>query len=1210
MAQDFCHLHLHTQYSFLDGAIRVKDLFPKVASLGMESVAITDHGNMFGAADFYMQARTAGIKPILGMEAYVAGERGCRDRTVREAYHMVLLAKDQQGYENLVKLASQAYLEGFYYVPRIDKAMLAEHAEGIIGLSACLSGVVARPYLNGETDRAVQVARDFKEILGRDNFFLEVQANGMADQDRVNAFMAQLARDLDLPLIATNDCHYLEQEHHEAQDVLMCIRQKRTVDDPRRHRHEVSAYYVRSGEEMRRLMGSDFAEACDNTLAIAERCNVELDIGHVYLPAFPIPEGYQNTDDYMRELARQGLEQRFAEMKNPPEDRQEYDDRLLLELDVIVNMGFSGYFLIVQDFINEAKQRGIRVGPGRGSGAGSIVAYALRITDIDPMPYALLFERFLNPERKSMPDFDVDFMQERRGEIIEYVAEKYGREHVAQIATYSALNAKSVIKDVARTLGVPFAEVNELTKLIPNMLDGKKVGLEQALEIEPKLKRMQAQNPVYEKIISISRVLEGLFRQAGMHAAGVVIGDKPLTSYTPLFKGAHGELISQFDKDKVEQVGLVKFDFLGLKTLDVIDAAERHVNARIVEENKLSGEALEVAAAQHRHFDSRQPGEPIPALDCTLLAFDEPEVYRLMCGGETLGVFQLESSGFQDLMRRIKPEGFEDVVASVALYRPGPIQAGMVDDYVERKHGRARVTYLHPSLEQVLQPTYGTILYQEQVMQIAQVLAGYSLGSADILRRAMGKKKAEIMAQQRQGFVDGSEAQGVDPKLAGEIFDLVEKFAGYGFNKSHSAAYAAITYQTAFLKTFYPAEFMAALLTTESGSTNDVVKYVAEARRMKIPVLSPDINCSRRSFVVERAADGSAKVRFGLSAVKGLGDAALDAIVEERDAGGPFASLFELCERVSLTKINRSVLVALVHSGALDSFGRPRAQLEAAVETAIEAAQPLQRDKASGQESLFSMLGGGNDNGKGNGESKDSSAAAALNAAAALSAERYDEAIEEWPERERLLFEKDALGFYLTGHPLDDYRDELPRLTGCTAATLAKAEKDAEISVAGVVALLDERTKRDGSGRWANITLEDLTGPMLVQCFTRVYGQAEELLKSDDPVWIRGKVHQDEESGDKKLRAEEVKLLSQLRSDKTRTVLLCLPCDLGNPQEVLLKLREICQRHVGTIPVRMEVHRDGHSRTLIEAGAVRVSPNLQLQNDVQRLLGKDALSFS
>ena len=1198
---DFCHLHLHTQYSFLDGAIRVGDLFPKVQSLGMNSVAITDHGNMFGAADFYLQAKKHDVKPILGMEAYVAGERGRKDRTVREAYHLVLLAENQEGYQNLVQLASKAYLEGFYYVPRVDTALLREHSRGIIALSACMSGVVARPYLRGEVDKARQIAMEYKQIFGRENFFLEVQANGMEDQQRVNSFMDELAGDLGLPLIATNDCHYLEREHAEAQDLLMCIRQKKQFDDPKRHRHQVDAYYVRAAQEMRGLMGPDFAQACDNTLAIAERCNVELDVGHVYLPAFPVPDDHANIEDYTRELSRDGLKKRFSEMKTQPEDPQKYWDRLELELGVITSMGFSGYFLIVQDFINEAKRRGIRVGPGRGSGAGSLVAYALRITDIDPLPYNLLFERFLNPERESMPDFDVDFMQERRGEVIDYVAERYGRDHVAQIATYGGLNAKTAIKDVARTLGgIPYSEINALTKLIPDLIDGKKVSLEKALEIEPKLHEMMEANPIFKRVIAIAKVLEGLYRQAGMHAAGVVIGDKPITSYTPVFKGKNDEIVSQFDKYKVEECGLVKFDFLGLKTLDVIAAAEHHVNARISRENKAEGEDLERLASAHPHIQGqRQRGEAIAPLDCSLLTYDAPEVYQMMGVGETSGVFQLESPGFQDLMKRIKPDGFEDVVAAVALYRPGPIQAGMVEDYVKRKHGLAKVAYPHPRLEEILKPTYGTILYQEQVMQIAQILSGYSLGRADILRRAMGKKNAEVMAQQRQGFVDGAVDTGVDKKQAGEIFDLVEKFAGYGFNKSHSAAYAAITYQTAYLKAFYPAEFLAAMLTTESGSTDNVVKYVAEARRLKIEVLTPDVNHSQRSFTVERDAQGVQKIRFGLSAVKGLGDAALDAIIAEREESGPFKSLFELCERVPLQRINKTVLTALVQSGAMDCFDRPRAQLELVVERAIEAAQPLQKAKAVGQETLFSMFAAppprlGEDSG----------------ADLSASAERYDETVGEWPERERLRLEKEALGFYLTGHPLLAYREDLGRLANTRAQDLQTAPLREEISVAGVVSQIDERSKKDGGGRWATITLEDLTGTCTVQVFTRVYAEAVDLLKGDAPVWIRGRLQKDEEREQVRLRAEEVLSLDQMRIERTQTVWLRLSGDLDDPQDKLSALQKTLQRHQGATPVRVEVHKPGHSRTVLEIGSPRVSAEPELQDELAQLFGADAVRFA
>jgi len=1205
LARDFCHLHLHTQYSFLDGAIRIADLFPRLKQLGMKSCAITDHGVMYGAADFFIAAKAADIKPILGMEAYVAGERGRQDRTVRESYHLVLLAETPDGLRNLVQLSTKAYQEGFYYVPRVDQELLAQHHEGIIALSACMSGEVARRFLDDDVDGARTTALEYDRIFGRGNYFLEVQPNGMAAQDRINAFLGQLSQDSGIPLIATNDCHYLEAEHFEAQDVLMCIRQQRPVDDPKRHRHETNAYYVRSGDEMWDLVHTDFAPAFDNALSIAERCNAPLKLSKPQLPQFPVPPDVPDAHEFVRRLAREGLERRFSEL-GADLDRSAYRQRLEYELGTITSMDFSGYFLIVQDFINEAKRRGVRVGPGRGSGAGSLVAYALRITDIDPIPYALLFERFLNPERISMPDFDIDFMQERRGEVIEYVTEKYGKDRVAQIATYAALNAKSVIKDVARVLGVPFAEVNPITKLIPSLVDGKKVTLEQALKLEPRLVEIQKENPIYAKIITIARILEGLFRQAGMHAAGVVIGQQPLTEYCPLFVGTNGEQVSQFDMKKVEKIGLVKFDFLGLKTLDVIDAAERHVNARILAENELTGDALEMAAQRHPHARQREPGFPIPPLDCSLLNFKEPLVYDLITGGETLGVFQLESTGFQELMRKLKPDCFEDIIASVALYRPGPIQAGMINDYVDRKNGRARVTYPHPLLETVLKPTYGTIVYQEQVMQIAQVMAGYTLGGADVLRRAMGKKQKEEMEAQRPGFVDGAAKNGIAGKLANEVFDLVDKFAGYGFNKSHSAAYAAVTYQTAYLKAFYPVEFMAALLTTEVGSTDNIVKYTAEARRMGIEVLSPDVNLSRRSFSIERPAQldgtnsGDAKIRFGLSAVKGLGDAALDAIVDERDRSGSFKSLFELCERVPLTKINKKVLEALAHSGAMDGFKRSRAQLSGHIERAIESAQPLQKSKAMGQETLFGLFSAGN--GRGNGKPGGSTI---------VTPERY-ELIEEWPERERLLHEKESLGFYLTGHPLDGYRDSLTRLASVNALSLGEAQPGSEVTVAGVVTALREKPMKDGSGRWAIVTFEDLHGCMELRVFSKVYALAEPLLKGDEPLLIKGSlmINDDDEAAEPKLRVDDIQLLAKVRAERTRAVVVQVPAHLDDAQQTLSKLRQILLQHAGKTPVRMVVLREGHSKTMIDVGATcRVAPSDELQHAICRLLGKDAMSF-
>jgi DNA polymerase-3 subunit alpha len=1187
MSTDFTHLHLHTQYSFLDGAIRVKDLCAAVKGLGMRSVAVTDHGNMFGAVDFYKQAKEAGIKPILGSEVYVA-TRGRFEKTQRDGYHLVLLAKDNTGYRNLKRLATAAYMEGFYYDPRVDKPLLKDHAEGLIALSACMSGEVGRRIVEGKPDEALGAATEYRDIFGTENFFLEVQPNGMAAQDKINATVAQFAVDLGVGLVATNDCHYVDRKDARAQDILMCIRQGKSYDDPKRHRHETDAFYIRSGDEMQSLLGAPYATAVENACKIADRCNVELVLGKSFLPPFPFPEGYQDEQDYVRALSAQGLERRFKEMRKPV-DQEAYRARLRTELEVICKMGFSGYFLIVQDFINWSKENGIPVGAGRGSGAGSLVAYALRITDLDPLPYNLFFERFLNPERVSMPDFDVDFCQARRQEVIEYVTKRYGQERVGQIATYAQLNCKSVIKDVARVLGVPFQEVNEITKLIPGMVDGKKVTLEQALAMEPKLTAIQAEKPVYKDIIDTARVLEGLYRQAGTHAGGVVIGQEPLEAYTPLFRGAGGEQVTQYNMDKVADVGLVKFDFLGLKTLDVIDHAERLVNARIAVENALPAAERDAARARHPHAAGTD-GD-IPCFRASDLDLCDPKAYQLIASGNTLGVFQCESTGFQDLMKRLKPDRFEDVIAAVALYRPGPIEAGMIDDFVDRKHGRRVVEYPHPLLEGVLKPTYGTIVYQEQVMQIAQVLSGYTLGGADLLRRAMGKKKKEEMEKQRAKFVDGAKAQGVDGDRAGEIFDLVEKFAGYGFNKSHSAAYAVVTYHTAYLKAYYPTEFMAALLTTEMGSTENVVKYIAEARTMGIKVLPPDVNVARKEFTVEYG--GAPSIRFGMGAIKGLGDAALDAIFDSRGRDGPFKGLFSFCERVPMQKVNKKALEVLIKSGAFDAFGRPRAQILATAERAVDAAQQSQRDAAVGQ---FGLFGG-------------------LAAPGSLVDEKYAE-VPEWLEKQRLEYEKEALGFYLTGHPLWRYQADLTRMEVCPVASLGDRGNTAKVGLAGVVTALRERPLKDGSGRWGIVTLEDLSGQVEVLCFSKLYATAESLLKADDPIYVKGVVIVEEaadEGADPvvKLRAEEVRSLAEIRAQSARRVQVSWRAGGAEMKGPLKRLLEVARAHPGACALRLEIKLElpGLPTTVVVDASenVRVAPSEDFVQLAEQVMGKGSV---
>jgi DNA polymerase-3 subunit alpha len=1168
---DFAHLHLHTQYSFLDGAIHMSDLCPRVKELGMSSVAVTEHGNLFGAIDFYRRAKEQGIKPILGVEAYVA-EGARTDKTSRKNHHLVLLAASAEGYKNLTYLVSMGYVDGFYYKPRIDKALLKERSKGLIALTACLGGEVAQSCVRGDLDHARSAVRDYKSIFEPDHFFLELQENGLAEQKIANDHIKQLARDEAVPLIATNDCHYKMREDAAAHDVLMCIQHGRARNDPSRSRHQTDAFYIRSPAEMEALF-SDCPEAVANTLRVRDMVNLELKLDKPMLPTFVPPDG-SDLETHLRDRARRGLERRYSEMPYAA-DRERYAARLEEELGIIVKMKFPGYFLIVADFINWAKEHQIPVGPGRGSGAGSLVAYALRITDLDPLPYNLLFERFLNPERISMPDFDVDFCQERRGEVIQYVSQRYGHSNVGQIATFAQLKAKSVIKDVARALEVPFADVNAITTLLPNTYksdkgDVKPITIDKALEIEPRLRALEEEKPVYHETLEIARRLEGLYRQAGMHAAGIVIADSPLWDVVPVFRGKDDELVSQFSMSDVEHAGLVKFDFLGLKTLDVIDYAERHVNQRIASEiaakdlGKLwahphiaqqfsSKDELKAALVAGRLGSVECSLAPAPSgpeaidltLRCSMLPLDDAKVYRLLASGETIGVFQLESTGFQELLKRLRPDCFEDIIAAVALYRPGPLQTGMVDDFIDCKHGRQKIRYPHPLLEPVLKPTYGGFVYQEQVMQAAQVMARYSLGGADLLRRAMGKKKLEVMQAERAKFVAGCTEHQISEKESGEVFDLMEKFAGYGFNKSHSAAYALVTYQTAFLKTYYPVEFMAALLSTELTSTDNIVKYIAEAKSMGIAVLPATVNDSDTNFTVPEQ-----KIRFGLGAIKGLGEGALDAILTARASGGAFRSLYDFCERVPLKHINKKTLETLVRSGAFDCFRRPRAQLMEALDRAIEAAKSTQRDQATGQVSLFALP---------------------ELAQAIRPREVYDDNLAEWPELERLKLEKEAIGFYITAHPLDRYASDLKRYADATVATLEeRAGSDVVLGVS--VSALRERPLKDGSGRMAFILIEDLTGAIEMMVPSRVFAESEALLKSEQPLLIKAAISVDrgEDATTLRARCTNVRSLADTRSETAQKAELCLEEGQIEPGR-MKRLRSVLRDFPGRCRVAIRV---------------------------------------
>lgn len=1067
----FVHLHCHTEYSLLDGANKVEKLFQRIKSLKQPAVAMTDHGNMFGAVEFYREAMKQGIKPIIGCEIYVAPtsrfEKKGVDKGPKEYNnHLILLAMNHEGYRNLCKLVSLGYMEGFYYKPRIDKELLAYLNGGLIALSACLQGEVCQALSAGNIEKAKTAAETYASIFN-DRYYIEIQDNKLAEQEKVNRLLVELAKDLSIPVVATNDCHYGERADFHAHDVLLCVQTGKTVDDDNRLKMETDELYLKSMEEIKR--GFAYCpEAVERTLEIADRCNVELEFGKYHFPAFTPPKEI-TLDDYLDELAHSGLEERIKGIDDATL-RKAYEDRLEYELDVIKRMQFPGYFLVVADFINYAKRNGIPVGPGRGSSAGSLVAYALKITDLDPIRHVLLFERFLNPERRSMPDIDVDFCIRGRAQVIQYVKDKYGADRVAQIATFGTLKAKAAIKDVGRALGFSFAETDAIAKLIPAPKQGFDYPLTESIKMEPRLQDLLKTDPRVKNLMDHALRLEGLTRHASTHAAGVVLSNLPLVDHLPLFVDKEGGIVTQFDMGSVEKIGLVKFDFLGLKTLTLIyDCLKLIETTREVK------------------------------VDLEHLPLDDKQTYRLLCNGNTTGVFQLESTGIREMTVKIRPNCFEDLVAILALYRPGPLDSGMAEEYIKRKHGKEKIKYLHPLLEPVLKDTYGVIVYQEQVMQIAQVLGGYSMGDADILRRAMGKKDPEEMAAQRQRFVEGAQKKKIDAQRAAEIFDQMETFARYGFNKSHSAAYALVSYQTAFLKTHYPVEFMAGLMTSEMGDTDKVIKNLAECREREIEVLAPDINESRAHFTP--VGD---KIRFGLAAVKNVGEKAVEVILESRAKEGSFDSLYDFCRRVDLTAVNRRVIESLIKCGAFDSTQMSRARMLAALDEALRVGQVFQRDSQSNQIDIFGLLGG---------DSK----------AAKKPGDVYPQ-VEEWSSQQSLAFEKEALGFYITGHPLDKYDRVIKRITSGTIAELKERAATGDVKISGVVSALKLRNTKKGD-RYGSFNLEDKSGFVEVVAWPDVYRKSVEFLNSDDPIYVKGRMEVGEER--MQIFANEITSLAQ-----------------------------------------------------------------------------------
>jgi DNA polymerase-3 subunit alpha len=1143
---DFVHLHVHTQYSLLDGAIRINDLLQRVAEFDMQAVTVTDHGTMFGAVEFFEKAKAAGIKPIIGCEIYVAPNSRF-DKTPldnKELSHLILLAKNAEGYRNLCKLATAAQLEGFYYKPRIDKKILKECNRGLIGLSACLHGEIPRRIQQGRIEQAEEAANGYRQIFGENNFFLEVQNNGIEEQERVNQALLDMSQRLSIPLVASNDCHYLDREHVRAHDVLLCIQTGKTIHDNQRLKFRTDQLYFKSKAEMYTAF-KDYPGALGNTVDIAGRCNIDFDFKTYHFPRFA-DESKLSSDELFAQRVRQGFERRMQRLKgkNPQIDESLYHDRLEYEISVIRDMGFSGYFLIVADFIRYAKENNVPVGPGRGSAAGSLVAYSLKITDLDPIAHGLIFERFLNPARKSMPDIDVDFCIDGREDVYKYVVDKYGGgDYVAQIITFGKLKTRAVIRDVGRALDIPLAEVDAIAKMVPDILN---ISLDEALEREPRLVELARQKPEIGDLIDICRVLEGLPRHASTHAAGVVIADEPLVNYMPLYRGKKGEVVTQYDMKVVEKIGLVKFDFLGLRNLTVI------------------ANTISLIASQ---------GNTPPDLDNIELTDDD--TYRLLSAGDTIGVFQLESTGMKDLLVRLKPESFDDVIALVALYRPGPMESGMIADFVARKHGREKVEYLLPQLEPILKETYGVIVYQEQVMKIANDLANYSMAEADDLRKAMGKKIQAIMAEHRERFVSGAAENGIAAEKAAPIFSLMEKFGGYGFNKSHSAAYALIAYQTAYLKAHYPVEFMASLLTSEMHSTDGVVKYIAECRSHGIAVMPPDINYSDKAFSVYRN-----KIRFGLVAVKNVGEAAIEAIIDARD-DEKFTSLFAFCERVDLKKVNKRVIESLIKCGAFDGTGAKRSQMMAALEDALDYGQRVQKERLDPQIGLFD---------------------GAVNPQVINAPALPD--IEEWSERQRLAFEKESLGFYVSGHPLKRYEDLIDKFTNANAVSIKEMKNGAAVRIGGLIRSTKIiKTKRGDLMAFA--TIEDLHGAVETTVFSRVYTAVSDLLVEDTPVFIQGQVQKDEQSV--KILAEKVVAMN--KAEETWTASIHFNVEISRTdRDALEQLNGILQKHPGTCRAYLHLHSPEKTDSIIALpDSMRLKAGGALVREVNELLGYNAV---
>jgi DNA polymerase-3 subunit alpha len=1129
---NFTHLHLHTEYSLLDGANKIKELAKKVKELGMSSVAMTDHGNMFGAIDFYTTMRKEGIKPVIGIEAYIHNQDDIGDKSTKQRFHLCLYAKNEIGYKNLMYLSSQSFIHGFYYYPRINKKMLFEHSEGLICSSACLQGEI-NWHLNlnsernrnngaGGYERAKEIALEYKEVFG-DDFYMEMMRHGIEDQHYIDEQVIKLSQETGIKIIATNDTHYLEQPLADAHEAFMCIAMNKEFDDPNRLRHSVHEFFVKSPEQMCALF-ADIPEAIENTQEIVDKCNLEIKLGNPTPPNFKFvkeyakAEGldYDNDADYFVHKCKEGLEERLKLV--PQQRHQEYRDRLDFEMDIINSMKFPGYMLIVWDFIRDAKEKGIPVGPGRGSAAGSLVAYSLKITDIDPMKYDLLFERFLNPERVSMPDIDIDFCQKRRGESIDYVVNKYGRENVAQVITFGKLLAKGVIRDVARVMAMPYAEADAMAKLIPDELG---IDLKTAYEKEPKIKELIESNALAKRVWDFSLALEGLNRNSGMHAAGVVLSNEALWHKAPIYKpsGENQPFVTQYSLKYLEDVDLIKFDFLGLKTLTVIDDALKLIEQRY---NK--------------------------KINFNEVDFDDPKIYELIQSGATVGLFQIESDGMQGLNERLKPSNFEDLIAVLALYRPGPMESGMLDDFVDRKHGRQEIVYDFPELEPILKPTYGVIVYQEQVMQIVQTIGGFSLGGADVVRRAMGKKIKEEMDRLKGEFAEGAVKKGFDRKKSEDLFELIVKFAGYGFNKSHSAAYAMITFETSYLKAYYPAEFMAALLTSEAQNTDKVVKYVDEVKHLGIELLPPSIVESRIEFSPSHD-ESKDSILFGLGAIKGVGSKAIESILEAREERA-FEDLSDFIARVDGSKVNKRVLEALIKSGAMDSFGYSRRALIDQIEKIVEVGQEAARAQKMAIGSLF-------------GEDEE-----------LTKVEIKIDDLPEYDPKHILELEKETLGFYVSGHPLDEFREEISKIEHSLSSEIDDIADGSKTLFIGKLESITQKISKKGN-KFGIVKLMDFHGDIEFMVFEKTLVQIA-MMDQNRPIAFKVQITKDDRGVNKRvLKVSDLEGAKKEKTDIKKEVIkepvspIFVKLEINDDDKVLQELYRLVKEHPGNRPLKL-----------------------------------------